>query len=324
MDNQEILLKDNPNRFVLFPIKYPKIWKAYQDEVKTFWTPEEIPLADDINDWNNLKADEQHFIKNILAFFAASDGIVLENLGQRFITEVQIPEIRCFYGFQMMMENIHSHTYSLLIDTYIKDTEEKSKLFNAVQEVDSIKQKANWAIKWIEDDKSSFALRLIAFAVVEGIFFSGSFCSIYWLKERSLMPGLTFSNELISRDEGLHTDFACLLYSMINNKIPEETVHELIEEAVLIEKNFIIDSLPCNLIGMNSKLMSQYIECVADRLLVQLGYSKIYNTQNPFGFMEMMSIDGKTNFFEKKVAEYRIAGVGATEEEKNFSLTDSF
>jgi len=322
--NTEPLLRENPNRYVLFPIKYPKIWKAYENELKTFWTADEIKLTDDLKDWKKLTDNEKHFIKNVLAFFAGSDGIVLENLGQRFLTEVQIPECRCFYGFQMMMENIHSHVYSLLIDTYIDDNKEKDRLFNAIEEIDCVKRKADWAKKWINDEDSSFAIRLIAFAAVEGVFFSGSFCSIFWLKQRGLMPGLTFSNELISRDEGLHTDFACLLYSMIENRESQETVHKLFKEAVEIEKYFIIESLPCRLIGMNSELMSQYIEYVSDRLIVQLGYDKLFNSKNPFEFMELISIDGKANFFEKKVTEYRKANIGSTQEEKSFSLDDDF
>lgn len=320
----ETILKSDPSRFVLFPIKYTKIWEAYLNQVKTFWTPDEINLVDDLKDWKKLTENEKHFIKNVLAFFAGSDGIVLENLGSRFMNEIQIPEARSFYGFQIMMENIHSHTYSLLIDTYIENKNEKNRLFNAIEEIECVKRKAKWALKWIHDEKSSFALRLIAFAAVEGIFFSGSFCSIFWLKQRGLMPGLTFSNELISRDEGLHTDFACLLYNMIENRVDEKDVHELFKEAVEIEKFFIIESLPCKLIGMNSDLMKQYIEYVSDRLLVQLGYNKLYNVKNPFSFMELISIDGKTNFFEKKVTEYRKAGVGNTEKEKSFSLDDDF
>ena len=321
----ELLLKENPNRFVLFPIKYDKIWDLYKKQQKCYWQAEELKLNDDMNDWNlKLNDDEKYFIKNVLAFFAGSDGIVLENLGTRFLTEVQIPEARCFYGFQLMMENIHSEVYSLLIDTYIKDKTEKNRLLNAIEEIDCIKKKANWALKWINDENSTFALRLIAFAVVEGIFFSGSFCSIFWLKERGLMPGLTFSNELIARDEGMHTDFACLLYSMISNKLSQKKVFSVIDEAVGIEKSFITESLPCNLIGMNSGLMTEYIEFVADRLLQQLGYNKLYNAKNPFSFMEMISIDSKVNFFEKRNEAYRKAEVGQSERDMQFGLDEEF
>ena len=321
----ELLLKENPNRFVLFPIKYDKIWDLYKKQQKCYWQAEELKLNDDMNDWNlKLNDDEKYFIKNVLAFFAGSDGIVLENLGTRFLTEVQLPEARCFYGFQLMMENIHSEVYSLLIDTYIKDKTEKNRLLNAIEEIDCIKKKANWALKWINDENSTFALRLIAFAVVEGIFFSGSFCSIFWLKERGLMPGLTFSNELIARDEGMHTDFACLLYSMISNKLSQKKVFSVIDEAVGIEKSFITESLPCNLIGMNSGLMTEYIEFVADRLLQQLGYNKLYNANNPFPFMEMISIDSKVNFFEKRNEAYRKAEVGQSERDMQFGLDEEF
>ena len=320
----EPILKENPNRFVIFPIKHDAIWEMYKKSLGLFWTSEEIDLGKDLNDWPKLKPDEQHFIKHILAFFAGSDGIVLENLGVRFMNEIQIPEAKCFYGFQIAMENIHSETYSLLIDTYIKDNDEKSKLFNAIETIPCVGKKANWALKWINDEKSNFATRLVAFAAVEGIYFSGSFCGIFWLKKRGLMPGLTSSNELISRDEGLHTDFAVLLYSMLIEKLPEETIHDIIKEAVEIEKEFIIESIPCRLIGMNSDLMSQYIEFVADRLVVQLGYSKIYNTANPFDFMEMISMEGKTNFFEKRVMEYSKAGVGVEKEKMEFTLDADF
>ena len=319
----EPILQENPNRFVLFPIKHHKIWGMYKKSLALIWTAEEIDLGKDLNDWPKLREEEQHFVKNILAFFAGSDGIVLENLGVRFMNEIQIPEAKCFYGFQIAMENIHSETYSLLIDTYVKDKDEKHRLFNAIDTIPSVRKKANWALKWI-GDKSTFAKRLVAFAAVEGIFFSGSFCAIFWLKKRGLMPGLTSSNELISRDEGLHTDFACLLYSMLENKLDQETIYEIIKESVEIEKEFIIDSIPCRLIGMNSELMSLYIEFVADRLVTQLGYQKIYNTQNPFDFMEMISMEGKTNFFEKRVMEYSKAGVGVDAKDMEFTLDADF
>eukprot|EP01126_Amoeba_proteus_P049071 TRINITY_DN5716_c0_g3_i2.p1 TRINITY_DN5716_c0_g3~~TRINITY_DN5716_c0_g3_i2.p1 ORF type:complete len:337 (+),score=43.08 TRINITY_DN5716_c0_g3_i2:64-1074(+) len=308
-DRDEVLLRDNPHRFVLFPIQYPEIWKMYKQAEASFWTAEEIDLDSDRADWNEkLSVKEKFFISHILAFFAASDGIVLENLASRFIKEVQIPEARCFYGFQLSIENIHSETYSLLIDTYIKDPKEKDRLFNAIQIIPCIKKKAEWALKWINNSRS-FAERLVAFAAVEGIFFSGSFCAIYWLKKRALMPGLTFSNELISRDEGLHCDFACLLYSMLKCKLSSEVVTEIITDAVSCEKDFIIASLPCSLIGMNAVLMNQYIEFVSDRLLWSLGYPKVYNVSNPFEWMEMISLQGKTNFFERRVSEYQKAGV---------------
>jgi len=319
--NNEPLLTENPNRYVLFPIQHSNIWAEYKKQVACFWTTEEIDLSKDLNDWNKLNEDEQFFIKNILAFFAGSDGIVLENLGKRFLSEIQIPEARCAYGFQLMIENIHSETYSLLIDTLIKDQVEKEHLFNAINTIDCVQKKAHWAIRWIDDVESNFATRLVAFACVEGIFFSGSFCAIYWLKKRGLMPGLTFSNELISRDEGLHTQFACLLYSMLDNKLSKEIVYEIIIDAVNIEKEFIIDSLPCRLIGMNSEMMSEYIEFVADRLLLQLGYNKIYNTENPFQFMELISLENKTNFFEKRVSEYSLGRVGNN---NTISFEDSF
>jgi ribonucleoside-diphosphate reductase beta chain len=296
----------------------------YKKQKALFWTPEEIDFEKDLNDWNNLKKEEQFFIKNILAFFAGSDGIVLENLAENFLKEIQIPEVRCFYGFQIAMENIHSETYSLTIDTYIKNEEEKHKLLHAIQTIPCVKKKADWAIKWLEEKNTTFSLRLIAFSIIEGIFFSGSFCAIFWLKKRGLMPGLTFSNELISRDEGLHTEFAILLYSMIENKIGYTVIKEIIMEAVSIEKEFIINSLPCNLIGMNSLLMEHYIEFVADRLVVQLGYEKIWNSNNPFDFMEMISLTGKTNFFEKRVSEYSKSGVGGEKEDMKFSLEAEF
>ena len=311
---QEPLLTENPNRFVMFPIEHDDIWKSYKQMMDCFWRAEEIDFSKDLKHWQTLNEKEQYFIKMILAFFAASDGIVLENLGARFLTEVQLPEARATYGFQLMMENVHSEVYSLLIDTYIKDSVEKSKLFNALDNFPCIKKKADWALKWIEDPDSSFAIRLVAFAAVEGIFFSGSFCSIYWLKKRGLMPGLTFSNELIARDEGMHTDFAVLLFNKLVNKPDDTVIYDLIKDAVRIEKEFICEALSCKLIGMNAKLMSQYIEFVADRLLVQLGFNKVWNTGNPFDFMEMISLSGKTNFFERKVGEYSLSSDTKTSE----------
>jgi len=319
----EPLLQENPSRFVMFPIHYHDIWAMYKKQEASFWTAEELDLSQDLRDWEKLTDDERHFIKHILAFFAASDGIVLENLAINFMREVQLPEARAFYGFQMAMENIHSETYSLLIDTYITDTVEKMGLFNAIQTFPAVKKKADWAIKWMMNG-APYAQRLIAFATVEGIFFSGSFCAIFWLKKRSLMPGLTFSNELISRDEGLHTDFACLLYNYIRNKLPAETVYQIVQEAITIEKEFITEALPVELIGMNSRLMSQYLEFVADRLLVSLGYEKIYKSTNPFEWMEMISIQGKTNFFEKRVSDYQRSGVMASKEEQSFRLDVDF
>lgn len=318
----EVLLQENKDRFVLLPIKYPEIWKMYKKHEASFWTAEEIDLSPDLKDWERLTNDERHFIKHVLAFFAASDGIVNENLAVNFMKEVQLPEARCFYGFQIMIENIHSETYSLLIDTYIKDPVEKNRLFHAIDSVPCVQKKAQWALKWIND--GSFAERLVAFAAVEGIFFSGSFCSIFWLKKRGLMPGLSFSNELISRDEGLHCDFACLLYSMLETKLSQERIHAIIRDAVENEHEFVTDALPVSLIGMNSKLMCQYIEFVADRLLVALGYDKIYNATNPFDFMETISLQGKTNFFEKRVAEYQKAGVMNTKEQQEFKLDEDF
>ena len=311
---KEFLLTENENRYVMFPIIDEDIWKMYKKQMDCFWRAEEIDLSKDIKHWATLNNDEQHFIKHILAFFAASDGIVLENLGQRFMNEVQIAEARAAYGFQIMMENIHSETYSLLIDTLVKEEREKTILFEAINNYPCIKKKADWAIKWINDKRSSFATRLVAFAAVEGIFFSGSFCSIYWLKKRGLMPGLTFSNELISRDEGMHTDFAVLLFSKLQKKPKKAKIIELIKEAVQIEQEFITEALPCKLIGMNAKLMKQYIEFVADRLIVQLGYPKIYNSANPFDFMEMISLEGKTNFFEKRVGDYSLSNNDKSED----------
>ena len=321
----EPLLKENKDRFVIFPIQHDDIWQFYKKHEASFWTAEEIDLHADLVDWNDkLNDDERYFIKHVLAFFAASDGIVNENLAENFVHEVQYPEARFFYGFQIAMENIHSETYSLLIDTYIKDPMEKDKLFHAIDTLDCVKKKADWALRWI--DKGSFAERLIAFAAVEGIFFSGSFCSIFWLKKRGLMPGLTFSNELISRDEGLHCDFACLLYNKhMVNKLNKKTVEKIIMDAVEIEKEFVTDALPVNLIGMNAKLMQQYIEFVADRLLVELGNEKIYNAMNPFDFMEMISLQGKTNFFEKRVGEYQKAGVlNKDKDQSKFTLHADF
>lgn len=318
----ELLLKENKDRFVLLPINYPKVWEKYKQHEASFWTAEEIDLSADLKDWASLNDGERHFITHVLAFFAASDGIVNENLAVNFMSEVQLPEARCFYGFQIMMENIHSETYALLIDTYVKDPVEKDRLFHAIETVDAVKKKAQWALRWIEN--GNFAERLVAFAAVEGIFFSGSFCSIFWLKKRGLMPGLTFSNELISRDEGLHCEFACLLYKMLEQRLSEEQVHTIIRDAVSIEKEFITDALPVDLIGMNSRLMAEYIEFVADRWLSELGYSKIYNTANPFDFMEMISLQGKTNFFEKRVGDYQKAGVMSGKDTQTFSLDEDF
>ena len=320
----EPILEENKNRFVLFPIQHDDIWSFYKKAEASFWTAEEIDLQADLVDWETkLNDDERHFVKHVLAFFAASDGIVNENLAENFLSEVQYTEAKFFYGFQVAIENIHSETYSLLIDTYIKDSAEKSGLFNAIDTLDCVRKKADWALRWI--DKGSFAERLVAFAAVEGIFFSGSFCSIFWLKKRGLMPGLSFSNELISRDEGLHCDFACLLYTRhLVNKLSKDQVREIIMDAVEIEKEFVTDALPVKLIGMNSDLMSQYIEFVADRLLVELGNDRVYNTTNPFDFMEMISIQGKTNFFEKRVGEYQKASVMSDKETQRFTLDEEF
>ena len=318
----ELLLAPDDNRFVMFPIKCDDIWKMYKKQVDCFWRAEEIDLTKDLTHWDSLNADEKYFISMILAFFAASDGIVLENLASRFMNDVQLAEARAFYGFQIAMENIHSETYSLLIESYIKDKEQKDKLFNAISNYPCIKKKSDWAQKWIHDNRSSFATRLVAFACVEGIFFSGAFCSIYWLKKRGLMPGLTFSNELISRDEALHCEFAVLLYNKLQKKIDKARIHEIIREAVEIETEFICEALPCKLIGMNADLMTQYIQFVADRLAVQLGYKKIYNVTNCFDFMELISLDSKTNFFEKRVSEYALATKDKSED--IFELTDDF
>ncbi|GJM31337.1 MAG: ribonucleoside-diphosphate reductase [Saprospiraceae bacterium] len=320
----EPILEENPNRFVLFPIKHDDIWAFYKKSEASFWTPEEIDLSQDLTDWHEkLNDDERHFIKHVLAFFAASDGIVNENLAENFVSEVQYTEAKFFYGFQIMMENIHSETYSLLIDTYITDNKDKDYLFNAIENMDCVKKKANWALRWI--DNGSFAERIVAFAAVEGIFFSGSFCSIFWLKKRGLMPGLSFSNELISRDEGMHCDFACLLYNdHIVNKMDPETVRDIIVDAVTIEKEFVSDALPVNLIGMNSEMMCQYIEFVADRLLAALGQEKIYQAENPFPWMDLISLQGKTNFFEKRVGDYQKSGVMTDRESQVFSLDEDF
>ena len=316
----EDILKEDINRYVMFPIKHNDIWSMYKKQVDCFWRAEEIDLSKDLYHWEHkLNNDERYFISMILAFFSSSDGIVLENLAVRFMNDIQIAEARAFYGFQIAMENIHSETYSLLIDTYIKNKDEKNRLFNAINEFPCIKKKADWAIKWINSN-TNFAIRLVAFSIVEGIFFSGAFCSIFWLKKRGLMPGLTFSNELISRDEALHTEFAILLYSKLNNRIDERIIHNIIKEAVELEKDFIIFSLPCRLLGMNSDLMNRYIEFVADRLCIQLGYSKIYNAHNPFDFMEMISLEGKGNFFEKRISDYALADKTKTDD--CFNLDD--
>ncbi len=323
---EEPLLKENKNRFVLFPIEHRDVWEFYKRAEASFWTAEEIDLSQDLKDWEQLNSGEKHFVSHVLAFFAASDGIVNENIAENFVSEVQYTEAKFFYGFQIAIENIHSEVYSLLIDTYVKDAKEKGKLFNAIETLDCVKKKAEWALRWIA--KASFAERLVAFAAVEGIFFSGSFCSIFWLKKRGLMPGLSFSNELISRDEGLHCDFACLLYNdHLVNKLPVARVTQIITDAVAIEKEFVTDALPVRLIGMNADLMSQYIEFVADRLLIALNCPKVYHSVNPFDFMEMISLQGKTNFFEKRVGEYQKAGVMKQEADKDmarFTLDEDF
>ena len=321
----EPILEENKSRFVLFPIQHDDIWEYYKKAEASFWTAEEIDLSQDLKDWQNLNDGERHFISHVLAFFAASDGIVNENLAENFVAEVQYTEAKFFYGFQIAIENIHSETYSLLIDTYIKDNREKDRLFNAIDTMPFVKKKADWALRWI--DEGSFAERLIAFAAVEGIFFSGSFCSIFWMKKRGLMPGLSFSNELISRDEGLHCDFACLLYNNhLVNKLDPEQVTAIIKDAVEIEKEFVTEALPVKLIGMNAELMCQYIEFVADRLLAELNCEKLYNVANPFDFMELISLQGKTNFFEKRVGEYKKAGVSSNVEDdaQKFSLNEDF
>ncbi|RJU89010.1 MAG: ribonucleoside-diphosphate reductase [Candidatus Poseidoniales archaeon] len=324
----EPMLKESLDRFVLFPIEHSEVWEMYKQHAASFWTAEEIDLAEDAKDWESLSSDERHFLKHVLAFFAASDGIVNENLVVNFANEVQWAEARAFYGFQIMMENIHAETYSLLIDTYIKDPIEKDHLFKALETVPSVEKKGNWALRWLDRKRASFAERLVAFAAVEGIFFSGSFCAIFWLKKRGLMPGLTFSNELISRDEGLHCDFACLLHSSLVKGAGEMKIHQIISEAVEIEIDFVTSALPVSLIGMNSDLMKQYIHFVADRLLISLGATKLYNAENPFPWMEMISMQGKTNFFEKRVGEYQKAGVmdssslGAVQQ--RFSMEEDF
>jgi ribonucleotide reductase beta subunit family protein with ferritin-like domain len=320
----EPVIEENNNRFVLFPIKHPLVWNMYKKAEASFWTAEEIDLQSDLKDWEKLTHNEKHFIKNVLAFFAASDGIVNENLALNFCNEVKIPEARCFYGFQMMIENIHSEVYSLLIDTYIRDTSEKYRILNALDTIPCVAKKANWALRWTDRSRATFAERVVAFSVVEGIFFSGSFCAIFWLKKRGIMPGLSFSNELISRDEGLHCDFACMMYSMLLNKLTDEQVHAIVDEAVTIEKEFVSDALPVELIGMNSTLMCQYIQFCADRLLMSLGHPKLYNTHNPFDWMNLISLQGKTNFFEKRVAEYSKSGVGVDAKDMVFQLDADF
>ncbi|XP_067862662.1 ribonucleoside-diphosphate reductase subunit M2 isoform X2 [Heptranchias perlo] len=320
----EPLLQENPNRFVIFPIQYHDIWQMYKKAEASFWTVEEVDLSKDLVHWGSLKKEEKRFISHVLAFFAASDGIVNENLVERFSREVQVTEARCFYGFQIAMENVHSEMYSLLIDTYIKDPSEREFLFNAIETMPCVKRKADWALRWIADQESTFGERVVGFAAVEGIFFSGSFAAIFWLKKRGLMPGLTFSNELISRDEGLHCDFACLMFKHLVHKPSETRVIEIITEAVKIEQEFLTESLPVDLIGMNCTLMKRYIEFVADRLLLELGFIKIFKAENPFDFMENISLEGKTNFFEKRVAEYQRMGVMSKAEDNNFTLDADF
>jgi len=325
LEKNDPLLMENPRRFVMFPIQYPQVWEMYKKHEASFWTAEEIDLSQDNKDWETLNDQERHFVKHVLAFFAASDGIVLENLAGMFSIEIQIPEARAFYGFQIAMENIHSETYSLLIEQYIKDPAEKDSLLDAIHTMPEVKEKAMWAMQWMNNE-NSFAERLVAFAAVEGILFSGSFCAVYWLKKRGLMPGLTFSNELISRDEGLHAEFACLLYGMLQNPLPDDIIHTMIRGAVVVERKFICEALSCDLIGMNSEMMTRYIEFVADRLLTALGHPKLYNATNPFDWMELISLQGKTNFFEKRVGEYQKAGVmnHAEEERKGFVLDADF
>jgi len=327
LEKTDPLLVENPRRFVMFPIQYPQVWEMYKKHEASFWTAEEIDLSSDNKDWDTLSSNEQHFVKHVLAFFAASDGIVLENLGGQFSLEVQIPEARAFYGFQIAMENIHSETYSLLIEQYIKDPKEKELVFDAIHTMQPVKEKAQWALSWMQRE-NCFAERIMAFAAVEGILFSGSFCAIYWLKKRGLMPGLTFSNELISRDEGLHAEFACLLYGMLQNPLPDDVAHNIIRGAVDVERRFICEALSCDLIGMNSQLMTRYIEFVADRLLAALGHPKLYDASNPFDWMELISLQGKTNFFEKRVGDYQkagvMAGVAGDEDSRGFVLDADF
>jgi ribonucleoside-diphosphate reductase subunit M2 len=331
LEQEEPLLRPNPRRWVMFPLQNQEIWEMYKKHEASFWTAEEVDLSQDNKDWDRLTDPERHFVKHVLAFFAASDGIVLENLASRFSTEVQLPEARAFYGFQMAMENIHSETYSLLIEQYLRDPREKDLVFDAIHTMPAVKAKAEWAVKWMNHE-NSFAERIVAFAAVEGVLFSGSFCAIYWLKKRGLMPGLTFSNELISRDEGLHAEFACLLYSLLEHKLPEDVAHGIIREAVDVERHFICEALSCDLIGMNNELMTKYIEFVADRLLSALGHSKLFGSTNPFDWMELISLQGKTNFFEKRVGEYQKAGVMSSatpggsgqEEARGFALDVDF
>lgn len=320
----EPMLDGTDERFTIFPIRHPDLWEKYKHHMAVVWMPEEVDLSKDMKDWEKLSENERMFVKNILGFFAGSDGIVMENLALRFMREVKWQEAKFFYSCQNMIEGIHSETYSLLIDTYIRDPAEKDKLLRATQTIPCVQKKAEWALAWIENKEASFATRLLAFAAVEGIFFSGAFCAIFWLKQRGLMPGLTVSNEFIARDEGLHTDFACLLYSKLANKLSKQQAHKIIREAVKIEKQFITKSLPCELIGMNAKLMAQYIEFVADRLLLQLGYPKAYSAANPFGFMERISLENKDNFFEKRVSTYGKATVGKNPDEMKFKMTDDF
>lgn len=324
LKKNEPLLVEEDNRYVVFPIKHPDIWDSYKKQMGCFWTAEELDFTQDLKDWETLSTDEKHFIKNVLAFFAGSDGIVMENLVERFTNEVAWTEAKMAYGFQAAMEGIHSEVYSLMIDTFVKDAMEKDRLLHGIQTIPCVGKKAEWALKWIGDKKSSFATRLIAFACVEGIFFSGSFCSIFWLKQRGIMPGFTTSNEFIARDEGMHTDFACLLYKHIIHRVRKGRFEEIIREAVDIEKEFICESLPCRLLGMNSDLMKNYIEFVADRLCVQLGYDKIYKSKNPFDFMERISLDGKDSFFEKRVSNYSKAGVGKKAEDMTFAIDSDF
>ena len=322
--NHEPLLEENPNRHVIFPIEHSDIWLKYKQHMSVFWIPEEIDLSKDMNDWVKLSDNERHFIKYILGFFAGSGGIVMENLAMRFTREIGIPEAKFFYACQNLMESVHSEAYSLLIDTYIENKQEKLDILRAIQTIPCVQKKAEWALQWIDSKEASFATRLMAFAVIEGIFFSGAFCSIFWLKQRGLMPGLTVSNEFISRDEGLHTEFACLLYGKLANKLTKQEAHKIIREAVKIEKNFITKALPCELIGMNAKLMAQYIEFVADRLSVQLGYPKVYHSANPFDFMERISLESKDNFFEKRVTTYAKANTNGPAEDKKFTTDADF